>query len=166
MTAVTIPVLNRCTKLNLFRAMRVVQMTPTAARVLQFLIDDETAWGWSLRRFGHAVGKHPRTIDGAVAELKQLGFIDVLYRRRQTAIKVLRVDAILTATSRAVAVAKQAAKAAISMFRRGFQASQKSATNIHLDILGGAESAPWRKQEAPSASLLRSLGMRVGARRR
>ena len=125
MTTVTIPVLDRCTKLNLFRAMRTVEMTPTASRVLQFLIDDATAPMWSLRRLAIAVGRSPRSVDAAIAELKSLGFIDVIYRRRATSLKVLRVDAILNAVSRAVCIAQQAARAAISMFRRSVYASQK-----------------------------------------
>lgn len=151
-----IAVLDRCTKLNLFRAKRSVEMTPTASKVLEFLIDDAGAAMWSLRRFAFAVGRSPRTVDAAVAELKKLGFIDVLYRRRQTSVKVLRVDAILNAVSRGVAIAKEKARASISLLRRGFQASQQSAANIHLGIKRAADSA---YQGGPSPQLLALLGM-------
>lgn len=163
---IAIPVLDRCTKQALFRALRTVKMTFTARMVLEFLFDDETAHAWSLRRFAFAVDRQPRTVDAAIAELKRLGFLTVHYRRRGTAIKVIDVDAILQATNRAVAIAKASAKAAISLFRRTVQASLKSATSIHLDINRGAEDAKWRVQEAPTASLLRSLGMRVSPKRR
>lgn len=160
---IAIPVLDRCTKLNLFRALRSVEMTPTAARVLQFLIDDKTAGLWSLDRLSIAVGRRPRTVDAAIAELKKLGFITVLYRRRQTAMKVLCVDAILQAVNRAAAIAKRKAQVAISLFRRGVQASQKSATNIHLDLKIGAES---RFQGGASNSLKRLLGLPIAPSRR
>lgn len=160
---IAVPVLNRCLKLALFRAMRTVRMTPTAAAVLQFLIDDATAPYWSLRRMSFAVGRQPRTVDDAIAELKELGFVSVLYRRRQTAVKVLNVDAILQAVNRAVAIAKQRAKAAISLFRRGFQASQKSANNLHFDLKIGVES---RFQGGATSSLKRLLGLPVAPSRR
>lgn len=161
---IVIPVLDRCTKLNLFRAKRSVEMTPTASRILEFLIDSPTAPYWSLRRLAIAVGRQPRTVDAAIAELKQLGFITVLYRRRQTSIKVVNVDAILTAISRAVCIAKRKAQVAIiSMFRRGFQASQESAFNIHRDIKIGAES---RFQGGATSSLKRLMGLPVAPSRR
>ena len=137
---IALPVIDRCTKLNLFRALRSVEMTPTASRVLQFLIDDRTAAAWSLRRLAIAVGRQPRTVDAAIADLKRLGFVTVLYRRRGTALKLVCVEAILQAVSRAVAIAKATAKAAIAMFRRGFQASQKSPSNSPLVFKIGGES--------------------------
>ena len=163
---IAIPVLDRCTKLNLFRASRTIEMTPTASRVLQFLIDDRTAPMWCLRRFAVAVGRSPRSVDAAVAELKKLGFIDVIYRRRGAAIKVLRVDAILHAVSRAVSIARQTARAVQHTFLRAFQASQKAARYIHSLKKDSAEDAPWREQRPPSAALLRSVGLPVPPGRR
>lgn len=163
---IAIPVLDRCTKLNLFRAMRSVEMTPTASKVLQFIIDDRTAPMWCLRRFAVAVGRSPRSVDAAIAELKRLGFIDVIYRRRGAAIKVLRVDAILNAVSRAVAIARQTARAVQHTFLRAFQASQKSARYIHSLKRDSEENAEWRVQRPASAALLRSMGLPVPPGRR
>lgn len=156
---IAIPVLDRCTKLNLFRASRTIDMSPTASRVLQFLIDDATAPYWSLGRLAHAVGRQPRTVDHAIAELKQLGFLTVLHRRRQTSMKVLNVDAILTAISRAVCIAKEKARAAISMFRRAVQASPKTSEQYPSVLSIGAGS---RFQGGPSVYLKRSMGLPVG----
>ncbi len=132
---IAVPVLDRCTKLALMRAARTIDMTPTASRVLQFLIDEPGAAYWSLKRLAHAVRRQPRTVDFAIAELKRLGFITVLYRRRMTGAKVVLVDAVLTAVSRASALAKAAAVAAKSLFLRMRQASHKidrSISNIRL----------------------------------
>lgn len=155
---IAIPVLNRCLKLNLYRVRRSVKMTPTASRLLDFLIDDRSAAYWSLARYAIALGVHPRTVDDAIAELKLLGFITVFYRRRQTSVKVLCVDAILSAVSRAVAIAKQRAKAAIALLRRGFQASGQSAPSIHFGYEKRALTDVERRVRKRVAASLRVCG--------
>lgn len=153
---IAIPVLNRCTKQALIEAVPNIEMTMTASRVLHFLIYDPTAPYWCVRRMAIAVGRSPRMVDVAMAELKKLGFIDVFYRRRGAAVKVLRVDAILHAVSRAAAIARQAARALQHTFLRAFQATQRIARYSHSLKKEEAQSASWREQKAPTASLLRS----------
>jgi hypothetical protein len=163
---IAVPVLDRCTKLALMRAARTIDMTPTASRVLQFLIDEPGAAYWSLKRLAHAVRRQPRTVDFAIAELKSLGFITVLYRRRMTGAKVVLVDAVLTAVSRASALAKAAAVAAKSLFLRMRQASHKIERSISNVRLLGSKTEDWREQRPPSAALLRSMGLPVPPGRR
>lgn len=163
---IAIPILDRCTKLALMRAARTIDMTPTASRVLQFLIDEPGAAYWSLKRLAHAVRRQPRTVDFAIAELKRLGFITVLYRRRTTSVKLLLVDAVLTAVSRAAALAKAAARAAKSLFLRAVQASHKTSEQFPSLRLLGAGTEDWRVQKPASAALLRSMGKPVPPGRR
>lgn len=153
-------------KLALLKALRTVDLTPTAKDILSFFIDEADSRKWSTERLSHAVRKHPRTVDLALAELRAAGFIQSVYRRRQTSVKVLLVDAILAAVKRGVLSAKAKASAAISLLRRGFQASQRISANIHLGRLRDEIGGSWRVQTAPSASLLTSLGMQAGERRR
>lgn len=162
---IAIPVLNRCTKQSLLEAKRSIEMTFTAARVLEFLIYDPTAPYWCVKRMAIAVGRSPRMVDVAIAELKKLGFIDVFYRRRGAAVKILRVDAILHAVSRASSIARQAARAVQHTFLRAFQATQRIARYSHLLDSKSAETASWKEQKAPTASLLRSGLLATGTKR-
>lgn len=152
-------------KLSLMKALRVMKLTSTAKDVLSFFIDEVASRSWSTDRLALAVRKHPRTVDRALAELRAAGFITVLYRRRRTSVKVLCVGAILEAVKHGVEVAKQKASAAISLLRKGFQASARVSANVHLGRLKDDTGGFWRVQAAPSASLLASLGMRTGPRR-
>lgn len=152
-------------KLALMKASRVVKMTPTAKAVLHFFIDEASSRAWSLLRLAHAVGRSPRAVDAAIAQLKELGFIATVHRRRATALRVVNVDAILAAVKGGVERAKQASAAAISMIRRGVQASRISASNIHSHLEKVLENTPWRSQGAPTPSLLRALGMPGGTNR-
>lgn len=163
---IAIPTIDRCTKLALFRAARTIDMTPTASRVLQFLIDDPGAAYWSLKRLAHAVRRQPRTVDFAIAELKRLGFITVLYRRRITSVKVVLVDAVLTAVSRAAALAKAAARAAKSLFLRMRQASHKIERPISSIYIKDGETPSWKECRPASAAALRSMGLPVPPGRR
>lgn len=153
-------------KLALLKALRTVSLTPTAKDVLSFFIDEVASRQWSTERLALAVRKHPRTVDLALAELRAAGFIQSVYRRRRTALKVLVVGAILQAVKDGVRTAKVKATAAISLIRQGFQASQRISSNFHLGLLKDETNAPWRVQSRPSAALLRALGMQTGEKRR
>lgn len=152
-------------KLSLLKALRVIDLTPTAKDLFSFFVDEVASRNWSTERLALAVRKHPRTVDGALAELRAAGFITVLYRRRQTSVKVVCVDAVLNAVKHGVEAAKAKARAAIALLRNGFQASQRISANIHLGRLKDETGGSWRAQAAPSASLLASLGMRTGPKR-
>jgi hypothetical protein len=153
-------------KLALLKALRTVSLTPTAKDVLSFFIDEVASREWSTERLALAVRKHPRTVDLALAELRAAGFIQSLYRRRRTSVKVLAIDAILEAVKHGVRSAKVKAAAAISLIRQGFQASQRISANVHLGLLKDETNAPWRVQAPPSTALLRALGMQTGKPRR
>lgn len=159
---IAIPVLHRNLKLQLFRVLRSVDMTPTSRMIIEFLIDDPGAPYWARTRFAAACRRHPRTIDLAFDELKKLGFVDVRYRRRQSSVKVLVVDAILHAVNRAVAIAKQVAKAAKAVWTaKAWARVNKLRSNIpptsHLEDNREVEGAAWRVQQPPTAALLRTL---------
>jgi DNA-binding transcriptional ArsR family regulator len=153
-------------KLALLKALRSVSLTPTAKDILSFFIDEAASRQWSTERLALAVRKHPRTVDMALSELRSAGFIQSVYRRRKTSVKVLCADAILAAVKHGVQVAKMKAAAAISLLRRGIQASQRISANVHLGKLKDEIGGSWRVQASPSASLLASLGMQTGNKRR
>lgn len=153
-------------KLALLKALRTVSLTPTAKDILSYFIDETASRLWSTERLALAVRKHPRTVDLALAELRSAGFVATVYRRRKPSQKVLQVEAILEAVKHGVQVAREKAFAAIALLRKGFQASQRISANIQLGLLRGRNSSPWDQPAAPSAALLRALGMQTGEKRR
>lgn len=146
-------------KLRLLEAARRLRLRCSTGRLLEELIDNPNSRQWSNDRLAESLCYRPRTIELALAELRLHGFISMGYRRQMTAIKHICVDAILLAVKHGVESAKRACAAAKAMIRRGFQDPQRIAPYIHSYFKRDEQSAKWRVQTPPSASLLRSLGL-------
>ena len=85
------PSLNRCEKLSLLRLLYVADLRPSTLKLLHQFIDNAASLLWSSERLAKSISRSARTVDYALAELKQLGIITTVRRRRGTMCKSLNV---------------------------------------------------------------------------
>ena len=161
------PSLNRCEKLSLLSIGYKSDLPPSAARLLHLFIDNAASLLWSSERLAKAIRRSLSTVERSLAELRSLGIISTVRRRRQTCIKVLCVERIRALGEQGVAAAKAACAAAIALVRQGKSLIPHFRRPISIsDIKQADEKTPWRLERPPSASLLRLMGMLTGEKRR
>ena len=104
------PSLNRCEKLSLLRLLYVADLRPSTLKLLHQFIDNAASLLWSSERLAKSISRSARTVDYALAELKQLGIITTVRRRRGTMCKSLNVGRCYEVLGNGVAAAKEPAK--------------------------------------------------------
>lgn len=125
-----------------------------SARLVHLLVNKPASRLWSSARLAIALGYGLRTIDRALAELRQAGVVECVRRRRGTMEKRICLAAALDGLRRGTAWAIATATKAIRN-RRMFD-PPSLAVSEHL----GSSSAPWRTAGPASPALLRLL--RIG----
>lgn len=159
--------LNRSEKLNLVSISYQADLPGRAARLLHRFIDSPEALLWSSLRLASSLHCSVSTIERALRELKELGIISVVRRRRSSLVKVLNPDRI-----KALAyVGREAAKAAYEaakqlVWKAKILSRQIQRLHAHISKKEADEGAAWRVPGRATPSLLRSLGLRTGERRR
>lgn len=159
--------LNQCEKLNYLSALYEADLSPSTRTLLHRFLDRPASLLWSSERLAKSIHRSARTVERSLAELRGLGIITTVRRQRQTLVKVLQLDRLKAVLRHGVETAKRACAASLTLLRRGISLTRQVRPAISIDILKQAdEGTPWRVQAAPSASLLRALGMTTGEKRR
>lgn len=157
------PTLNRCEKLRLLGLLYTVDLSPSTRTILHRLIDQPGACFWSSARLAISIRRSLRTVDAALAELKQLGIITVIRRRRGTMVKVLNLSRVEALFRGGVAAAKKAAEVAKALLGRGKFLTRNNLRPISiLDIRKGVEA----DRRGATPYLLKALGLPVPPGRR
>lgn len=157
---------NRCEKLNLLSVAYKSDLPPSAVKLLHLFIDNAASLLWSSERLAKAIRRSLSTVERSLAELRSLGIISTVRRRRQTLIKVLCPGRIYALGRAGVEAAKAACAAAIAMVRQGKFLTRHQSRPVSIsDIKLVDEGAPWRVQGPPSPSLRRLMGMQTGEKR-
>lgn len=159
--------LNSCEKLNYMSVLYEADFSPSTRTLLHRFLDRPASLLWSSERLAKSIHRSVRTVERSLAELRSLGIITTVRRQRQTVVKVLQLDRLKAVLRHGVETAKSACAASIALLRRGNSLTRQVRRVISiLDIRTPDETTPWRVQASPSASLLRSLAMMTGEKRR
>lgn len=160
-------ILNRCEKLQLLTVIYDADLGPTTKVLLHRFVDMPASLLWSSERLAKSCRRSLATVERCLRELKELGIISTVRRRRQTLVKILDVQRIRALAYEGVSAAKKACAVAMSLLKRGnFLTPQVRGPMSIIGYKRADEGASWRVQGSPSSSLLRALGMRTGETRR
>lgn len=159
--------LNQCEKLRLLSISYEADLPARAIKLLHRFIDRPASLLWSSERLAKSLHCSVRTIERTLKELKELGIVSIVRRRRQTVVKVLNQHRIQALAFVGRDAAKAACAAAKSLLERGkFLTRQVWRPVIHLDNKKADEEASWRVQKPANAALLRFMGLPTGEKRR
>ncbi len=159
--------LNQCEKLNLLSISYEADLPTRAVRLLHRFVDRPASLLWSSERLAKSMHCSVRTIERTLSELKQLGIISIVRRRRQTLVKILNHDRIRALAHVGCEAAKAACAAAKSLLERGKSLTRQGWRPISiLDSKKADENAPWRVQGPASDAQRRFMGLPTGERRR
>jgi DNA-binding transcriptional regulator YhcF (GntR family) len=159
--------LNSAQKLNLLSISYQADLPGRAARLLHRFIDRPDSLLWSSLRLANSLHCSVSTIERALRELKELGIISVVRRRRSSLVKVLNPDRI-----KALAyVGREAAKAAyeaakLLVWKAKSLSRQIQRLHVHFSKTVADEEAPWRVQGPAKDYHRRFMGLPTGEKRR
>lgn len=154
-------------KLNLVSIGYRADLSLSATRVLHLMIDITGATLWSSERLAKAIKRSVRTVERALAELRSLGVLKTVRRRRQTLVKSLCPEKIHALGMAGAAASRKACEAAVSMLKSGLTRQSWrpiSKLEINRGLIHVASIAKSEKSDA-TASLLRAMGMLPRPRR-
>lgn len=159
--------LNQCEKLNLLSIGYEADLPARAVRLLHRFIDRPASLLWSSERLAKSLFCSVRTIERTLAELKELGIVSIVRRRRSTMVKILNLDRIRALAYVGRDAAKAACAAAKSLLERGKSLTRQVWRPISLlDSKKADENAPWKVQSPAPDYLRRFMGLPTGERRR
>lgn len=164
---IAVPGLNQCEKLNLLRIVYDAELSVSTIRLLSRFIDQPNSLLWSSRRLAQSIQRSVRTVERSIAELRELGIIETARRGIYTMSKTIRPERIVALGKAGAAASKKASAVAKSLLAKGKFFTRQVCQRISiLEDKIADEDAVWRVQGAPTPSLLASLGLRTGKRRR
>jgi DNA-binding transcriptional regulator YhcF (GntR family) len=159
-------ILNRCDKLDLLSVLYDADLGPSTKVLLHRFIDRPASLLWSSERLAKSIRRSLATVERCLRELKELGIISTVRRRRQTVVKMLDVQRIRALAYSGVSAAKRACQTAMSLLKRGNFLTPQVRRPISIIDIRGQEEAPWKVQQPASAALLRFMGLPTGEKRR
>lgn len=155
--------LNQCDKLNLISVVYDADLGPSTQKLLHRFIDRPASLLWSSERLAKSIARSVRTVERSLAELRSLGILSTVRRRRQTLLKVLSPDRVVAVGRAGVEAARKACEAAMALLGQGKFFTRQVRRPISIDDIKRVdERAPWRVQGPPSASLRRLAAMLTG----
>ena len=158
--------LNQCEKLNLLSISYEADLPARAIKLLHRFIDRPASLLWSSERLAKSLHCSVRTIERTLRELKELGIVSIVRRRRQTVVKILNPHRIKALAYVGCEAAKAACAAAKSLLERGKSLTRQVWRPMSILVDKKAdEGASWRVQKPASAALLRYMGLPTGERR-
>lgn len=154
-------------KLNLISCGYKAELSPSATKLLHLMIDMTGAVMWSSERLAKSIKRSVRTVERAIAELRAVGALRTVRRRRQTLVKVLDRAAIHRMGMIGAAASRKACEAAVSLLRSGLtRHSWRPISKIDISRgLSKVASIAKVENSDASASLLKALGLLPGRKR-
>lgn len=130
------------------------RIKPSTKALIYLFADCQRALHWSNARIAETLGYSMRTIARAMTELRSLGIISSVRKRRQTSQRYLWLEKAREIRSTAVGLIKQNCAIAVALYRRGLEVPSRAQTN-HLEVLIGAKGdkipvppdlLPWQRE--------------------
>lgn len=105
------------------------RVKPGTKALLLLLADCRSALHWSNARIAETLGYSVRTISRAMVELRSLGILHTVRRRRQTSERSLDLSAAHALMSQSVESIKRICKTAVAALRGNLEVTQRARSN-------------------------------------